>query len=75
MWNHGHPHGSALSDFGVPILYAAGFVVATGLLHVAGIALGLLYRRPAGQALVRALGIGIAAVGGYFLMLAIGRGI
>jgi urease accessory protein len=70
---HGHPHGAALPDFGVPILYAAGFVVATGLLHVAGIALGLLYQWPAGTIAVRALGAGMAAVGGYFLLLAIGR--
>jgi urease accessory protein len=71
---HGHPHGAALPDFGVPILYAAGFVVATGLLHVAGIALGLLYRWPAGKTAVRALGGAIAAIGGYFLLLAVGRG-
>jgi urease accessory protein len=73
--HHGHPHGAALPDFGVPIHYAAGFVVATGLLHVAGIAFGLLYRWSAGKAAVRALGAGIAAVGGYFLLLAIGRGL
>jgi urease accessory protein len=69
---HGHPHGAALPDFGVPILYAAGFVVATGLLHLAGIAFGLLYRWPAGKTAVRVLGAGIAAAGGYFLLLAIG---
>lgn len=72
---HGHPHGAALPDFGVPILYAAGFVVATGLLHVAGIGFGLLYRWPAGKTAVRALGTTIAAAGGYFLLLAIGRGL
>jgi len=72
---HGHPHGAALPDFGVPILYAAGFVVATGLLHAAGIVFGLLYRWPTGKAAVRVLGSAIAAVGGYFLMLAIGRGL
>ena len=72
---HGHPHGTALPDFGVPLLYAAGFVVATGLLHLAGIAFGLLYRWSAGQTAVRILGAGIAAMGGYFLLLAIGRGL
>jgi urease accessory protein len=72
---HGHPHGAALPDFGVPVLYAAGFVVATGLLHLAGVAFGLLYRWPAGEIGVRALGAAIAAVGGYFLLSAIGRGI
>ena len=69
---HGYPHGLALPDFGVPILYAAGFVVATGLLHLAGIAFGLLYRWPAGKVAVRAMGAAIAAVGSYFLLLAIG---
>jgi len=68
---HGYPHGAALPDFGVPILYAAGFVVATGLLHLAGIAFGLLYRWPSGKVAVRALGAAIVAVGGYFLLLAI----
>lgn len=67
---HGHPHGTALPDFGIPLLYAAGFVVSTGLLHIAGIALGLLYRWTAGRWLVRALGAGIAAVGLYFLVAA-----
>jgi urease accessory protein len=67
---HGHPHGTALPDFGIPLLYAAGFVVSTGLLHVAGIALGLLYRWTAGRWLVRTLGAGIAAVGLYFLAAA-----
>lgn len=71
---HGYPHGAALPDFGVPILYAAGFVVATGLLHLAGIGFGLLYRWPAGQTAVRILGAAIVAVGGYFLLLAIGIG-
>jgi len=68
---HGYPHGAALPDFGVPILYAAGFVVATGLLHLAGIAFGLLYRWPTGKVAVRTMGAAIAAVGGYFLLLAI----
>lgn len=68
---HGYPHGVALPDFGVPILYAAGFVIATGLLHLAGIAFGLLYRWRLGEVAVRALGAVIVAVGGYFLLLAI----
>lgn len=69
---HGYPHGAALPDFGVPILYSAGFVVATGSLHLAGIAFGLLYRWSAGKTAVRAMGAAIAIGGGYFLLLAIG---
>lgn len=69
---HGHPHGTALPDFGVPLHYAAGFVVSTGLLHVAGIAFGLRLRWRSGQLLVRALGTAITGVGVYFLTLATG---
>ncbi|MBS0250043.1 MAG: HupE/UreJ family protein [Proteobacteria bacterium] len=39
---HGHAHGSEGMGLGVAFLpYAAGFVCATALLHIAGIALGL----------------------------------
>jgi len=71
---HGYSHGTALPDFGVPLLYAAGFVVATGLLHVCGIALGLLIRWPAGRTAVRVSGALIAAVGVYHLAMAAGIG-
>ena len=69
---HGHPHGTALPDFGVPLLYAAGFVISTGLLHITGIMLGLLYRWRAGEYIVRSLGLGIAFVGAYFLIISFG---
>jgi urease accessory protein len=72
---HGHSHGAALPDFGVPLLYAAGFVIATGLLHVCGIALGLLVRWPAGRTTVRVTGALIAAVGLYHLAVAAGIGL
>ena len=72
---HGHSHGAALPDFGVPLLYAAGFVIVTGLLHVCGIALGLLVRWSAGRAAVRVTGALIAAVGLYHLALATGVGL
>lgn len=68
---HGHPHGAALPDFGVPILYAAGFVMATGCLHLAGIAFGLLYHWAAGKVAVRTLGAAIALSGVYFLLSAV----
>ena len=71
---HGHSHGTALPDFGVPLLYAAGFVIATGLLHVCGIALGLLVRWPAGRTAVRVTGALIVAVGLYHLAFAAGVG-
>jgi len=72
---HGHSHGAALPDFGVPLLYVAGFVIATGLLHVCGIALGLLVRWPAGRTAVRVTGALIVAVGLYYLAVAAGIGL
>ena len=64
---HGHAHGTELPSASNPIAYAVGFVVATGLLHLSGIALGLLTRWPSGQWVVRAGGLVIAAVGVAFL--------
>ena len=47
--------------------YAVGFVVATGLLHLSGIALGLLVNWPWGRIIVRASGGAIAVLGFGFL--------
>ncbi len=60
---HGHAHGAEMPQAANPLAYAAGFVVATGLLHLAGIAFGLLAARPAGRIAVRAAG-GVIALGG-----------
>jgi urease accessory protein len=64
---HGHAHGTELPDAAGPLAYSLGFVVATGLLHLAGIAFGLLVRWPAGVTAVRAGGGAIAAAGLFFL--------
>jgi urease accessory protein len=64
---HGHAHGTELPDALDPHSYAAGFVVGTGLLHLAGIAFGILMASPAGSWAVRAAGVVIAAAGGAFL--------
>ncbi|MCP5157692.1 MAG: HupE/UreJ family protein [Ectothiorhodospiraceae bacterium] len=64
---HGHAHGTELPQAANAIAYGIGFVVATGLLHLAGIALGLLGRWPAGRVAVRAGGGVIALAGGLFL--------
>ncbi|MBV8835544.1 MAG: HupE/UreJ family protein [Alphaproteobacteria bacterium] len=63
---HGYAHGRELPDDANAVAFAAGFVIATGLLHLTGIAFGLLTRWPAGRVAVRAAGAGIALVGvGY----------
>jgi urease accessory protein len=68
---HGHAHGTELPAGTSALLYSLGFVVATGLLHAAGIALGALHGWPGGRVLVRAAGGGIGAVGLFFLWRAL----
>jgi urease accessory protein len=65
---HGHAHGTELPSAASPLTYSIGFVLSTGLLHLAGISLGLLTRWPWGQMAVRAGGAIIACVGLGFLM-------
>ncbi|MBS0243876.1 MAG: HupE/UreJ family protein [Proteobacteria bacterium] len=65
---HGHAHGTELPGNASALAYSAGFVVATGLLHLAGIALSLLKRWPAGEWIVRAGGAGICLAGVFFLL-------
>jgi urease accessory protein len=64
---HGHAHGTELPEATNPLAYSLGFVIATGMLHVAGIAFGLLVRWPAGTLAVRAGGAAIALAGVGFL--------
>jgi len=64
---HGHAHGTELPSAADPIASAVGFLVATGLLHLAGIAFALLIARPSGTYAVRGAGAVIAAVGAAFL--------
>jgi urease accessory protein len=64
---HGHAHGTELPDGADALAYALGFVIATGLLHLAGIAFGLLTKYPGGRLAVRAAGGAIAIAGIVFL--------
>ncbi|MFZ1813877.1 MAG: HupE/UreJ family protein [Rhizobiaceae bacterium] len=64
---HGYAHGIELPTAANPIAYSAGFVIATGLLHLIGIVLGLLSRHPMGLVLVRMAGAGIALGGAWYL--------
>jgi len=64
---HGHAHGTELPGSANALAYSIGFVVSTGLLHLCGIAFGLLARWPWGKMVVRAGGGIIAAVGFAFL--------
>src|SRR5882724_3246208 len=53
---HGYAHGKELPDGANAVAFSAGFVIATGLLHLSGIAFGLLTRWPVGRIAVRGAG-------------------
>jgi urease accessory protein len=68
---HGHAHGTELPPDESGVMYSIGFVVATGLLHLTGIAIGLIHRWGFGQMVMRFGGVGVAAAGCFFLWGAI----
>lgn len=68
---HGYAHGTELPDGENALFFSLGFVVATGLLHAVGIAVGLLYQWPWGKLTVRAAGGVVGAVGAFFLWSAL----
>ena len=68
---HGYAHGKELPSAADPIGFSVGFVLATGLLHIAGIGIGTMNARPWGEKLNRAIGVAIAMTGVYFLSRAV----
>jgi urease accessory protein len=68
---HGYAHGKELPSAADPVSYSAGFVLATGLLHISGIGLGLINERPHGIAVTRSMGGVVATLGVWFLFRAI----
>ncbi|WP_442581718.1 HupE/UreJ family protein [Mesorhizobium sp. ASY16-5R] len=67
---HGHAHGAEMPEDAGGLAYAAGFMIATALLHVAGIGVGMLVGKASesyGQVVVRTAG-GLAAVAGVGLL-------
>jgi urease accessory protein len=64
---HGYAHGAELPAESNAVSYSAGFVAATGLLHIAGITLGLATSWPMGKIVVRSAGLAIACFGLVFL--------
>jgi urease accessory protein len=58
---HGFAHGLEVSGSALP--FAAGFALATAILHAAGIGLGVLAQRQVMPVAVRLAGAGIAAAG------------
>jgi urease accessory protein len=68
---HGYAHGRELPSAADPVSYSVGFVLATGLLHVSGICLGLLNNLPYGVVATRSVGVVIATLGAWFLYQAV----
>lgn len=68
---HGYSHGAELPSAANPIGYSAGFVLATGLLHVLGIGIGVIKVAPGGIIALRTAGAGIALAGIWFLSTAV----
>jgi urease accessory protein len=64
---HGYAHGSELPGSAAPAAYAAGFVVSTGLLHLAGISFGTLDKTKHGPLVLRAAGAIIAVTGAWLI--------
>lgn len=68
---HGHAHGTEMTAGQSAILYSIGFVIATGLLHAAGIAIGLIHRWDTGRVALRGAGAVVMAGGVFFLWSAL----
>ena len=65
---HGHAHGTELPGFAAPAIYGAGFLVATALLHAAGLGVAYTVRRRAANLPFRLAGAAMAAIGGGLLL-------
>ena len=68
LW-HGHAHGAEMPAPASGVGYALGFMLATALLHISGIAFGLGMQHLSRERLTQAVGAGIA-LGGVFLVIA-----
>jgi urease accessory protein len=68
---HGHAHGTELPPGANGLLYSIGFVIATGCLHAAGIAIGLIHQWAAGRVALRLAGALVSLAGVMFFWRAL----
>jgi urease accessory protein len=68
---HGHAHGAELPAGESGLTYSIGFVIATGCLHLVGIAIGVAHAWPAGRMLLRLAGAAVMLAGLGFLRSAL----
>jgi urease accessory protein len=60
---HGYAHGAELPSQAGAVAYSAGFVLATGLIHLTGIGIGFVTHLPNGLRVLRAGGAAISLAG------------
>lgn len=68
---HGHAHGAELPPGESGLLYSIGFVVATGCLHLTGVAVGTVHQWSWGRRALQGAGACVAMGGVYFLTQAL----
>lgn len=64
---HGNAHGTELPPGASGLMYSIGFVIATGSIHMAGVAIGLVHRWKSGQVALRVAGAAVGLAGCVFL--------
>lgn len=65
---HGYAHGTEMPTTAEPVLYAAGFLTGTALIHIAGLIIGDIARHyERGKVILRVGGGLIALVGVFFI--------
>lgn len=69
---HGYSHGREMPQAADAASFAIGFVVATGMLHLLGITIGVADRSRTGKLAIQGLGAVIAAVGCFFVVQTFG---
>ncbi len=65
---HGQAHGAEMPADSSGIAYAAGFVLATAVLHASGIGLGVLFKNISTPILTRAAGACVALLGVWLVV-------
>ncbi len=66
---HGHAHGAEMPALASPVLYALGFLTGTAVIHLLGVALGIIMQQLSRKLpLLRFSGGVIALVGGYLIV-------
>ncbi len=65
---HGYAHGMEIPDIARPLVYAAGFLLGTTLIHLLGVLIGDIARRyPRGRTALRVIGASFVVVGLLFV--------